>query len=265
MPKDDRAAAISSPTRIMLTEVSAVRQVPVGTYSCPLGMVYASLPWVWTISTCGASSDSLAAKVPSNHPGSSALVELFLMNTSPTCTKPEGDAGAMVWDAAPLSSWSDGSTSGCGTGVTGTGAAGVFSVTVSSCGKAATSAHADSSSGDSRSASSAGSASVSAAVISPSSQRSSISGRRTESRTAAAASRRLSLPIAAAVTHSVAAASVMAAKRRKRSFLTGIPPRCTDKPMKQPCGICKTDGKNCHSRQNVNVTMQPAYCISTKM
>ena len=247
MPKDDRAAAISSPTRIMLTEVSAVRQVPVGTYSCPLGMVYASLPWVWTISTCGASSDSLAAKVPSNHPGSSALVELFLMNTSPTCTKPEGDAGAMVWDAAPLSSWwLDGSASGEGAGVTGTGAAGVFSVTVSSCGKAATSAHADSSSGDSRSASSAGSASVSAAAISPSSQRSSVSGRRTESRTAAAASRRLSLPIAAAVTQSVAAASTMAARRRKRSFFTGIPPRCTDKPMQRLRRVCRENGRVCH-------------------
>ena len=163
------------------------------------------------------------------------------MNTSPTCTKPEGDAGAMVWDAAPLSSWPDGSASGVGAGVTGTGAAGVFSVAVPSCGKAATSAHADSSSGDSRSASSAGSASVSAAAISPSSQRSSVSGRRTESRTAAAASRRLSLPIAAAVTQSVAAASAMAARRRKRSLFTGIPPHCTDKPMQRLRRICKPD------------------------
>ena len=69
-----------------------MRQVPVGAYACPLGMVYASLPWVWTISTCGASSPSAAANVPSNTMPSTVCRELFLMNTSPTRVYPFSSA-----------------------------------------------------------------------------------------------------------------------------------------------------------------------------
>ena len=149
----------------------------------------------------------------------------------------------MVWDAAPLSSWAGAVSSGTGAGVTAEGAVGVSAAGDVSSGSAATSAHADSSSGDSRRASSAGRASVSAGIMSPSSQRSSVSGRRAESRTADAASRRLSLPTAAAEIQSVAAASAMAARRRKRFFFTGIPPRCTDKPMRRGLGICRPAGQ----------------------
>ena len=99
-----------------------------------------------------------------------------MINTSPTCTKPEGEVGAMVWDAAPLSASSCGASGreGCGVsfgsfrGVSrsGTGAAS------SDAGREDTSAQADSSSGDSRRASMAGRASASIGNVSPSSQRS---------------------------------------------------------------------------------------------
>ena len=40
MPRSDRAAAISSPTRTTLQASLSVRKLPVGVYSCPAGMVW---------------------------------------------------------------------------------------------------------------------------------------------------------------------------------------------------------------------------------
>ena len=66
----------------------------------------------------------------------------------------------------------------------------------------------------------------------------------------------------------VAAASAMAARRRKRSFFTGIPPCCTDKPMRRARGICRPADvpllckKSWDFGKKKGDTMQRAYCFS---
>ena len=192
-------------------------------------MVYASLPWVWTISTCGASSPSAAANVPSNTMPSTVCRELFLMNTSPTRVYPFSsaattDSGLDSPCPPVFSVCSVVGPSGVSAGA-GEGVSSAFRG-VSAC---VTCVSAASSIGDCRSTVSTGSGSESAAHRSPSSHCTSRCASEL-SRTACAAARRSWLPAHTAASHSTSAPHTAAAPRRHftspTAFQTSL---CPDK------------------------------------
>ena len=98
-------------------------------------MVYASLPWVWRISTLGpSSSDSLAAKLPSNSVSSKLFSERLLMYTFPVTIYPSGEEGVRVLACTPLSAKISGVSGWAGSSATGAeGSAGRFGAGGSFC------------------------------------------------------------------------------------------------------------------------------------